>query len=60
MTRLAVPEVPKVVTLTPTGMVRPVADGAGTLRFSLGDQSVTIPVKVSGQRRRIRSVLSAT
>ena len=64
VTRLAVPEVPKVVTLSPTGMVRPAADGAGSLRFSLGDQSATIPVKVSGQKAQypvsfVRDVMPA-
>ncbi len=38
------------VKLSPQGLVRPMADGNGALKFSLANQSVTVPVKVSGQK----------
>jgi hypothetical protein len=41
---------PKLVTLSATAQVRPVADGGGALKVSLGDQALTVPVKVSGQK----------
>ncbi|HEX5272900.1 MAG TPA: DUF1549 domain-containing protein [Gemmataceae bacterium] len=50
VTRMATREVNNFVKLSPTGQVRPVADGAGALKFALGGQSVTVPVKVSGQK----------
>ena len=37
-----------VVEVSPTGMVRPKADGKGELRFSLAGQTVAIPVTVAG------------
>ena len=38
----------QVVSISPRGLVRPRADGAGTLKCSLGEQSVSVPVKVTG------------
>src|SRR5947209_4811177 len=44
VTRLARIEVPgQLVTITPTGLLRPRADGSGQLRASVGDKSATIP-----------------
>jgi hypothetical protein len=40
------------VRLSPTGQVRPVADGEGVLKVSLDGQSVNVPVKVSGQKEK--------
>ena len=37
-----------VVEVSPTGMVRPKADGKGELRFTLAGQTVAIPVTVAG------------
>ncbi|HEX7447106.1 MAG TPA: DUF1549 domain-containing protein, partial [Pirellulales bacterium] len=51
VTRLAQPLAPEgLVTLSPTGIVRPKADGSGEIRFELAGQSVVVPVKVSGQQ----------
>ncbi len=36
------------VKISETGLVRPKADGQGELSFSLAEQTVTVPVKVSG------------
>jgi len=48
MTTIANPA--NVVRVTPAGQVRPLADGAGELKFTVAGQSVTVPVKVSGQK----------
>ncbi len=53
LTRLAVLELDKranLVKVSPTGLVRPLADGSGALKYTIGGQSVTVPVKVSGQK----------
>jgi hypothetical protein len=51
VTRLAAIANPSnLVRLSPTGQVRPVADGSGELKCSVDGQSVTVPVKVSGQK----------
>ncbi len=50
VTRLAQREVAGVVKVSPTGQVRPIADGSGALKFTLEGQSVSVPVKVSGQK----------
>lgn len=50
-TRLAQAEVPTALaSMSPTGMVRPHADGAGELKFQLGGQLLAVPVAVSGQK----------
>jgi hypothetical protein len=49
VTRLAAAEKPaNLVNLSATGLVRPLADGKGDLKFSLNGQSVVVPVEVSG------------
>ncbi|HET6884234.1 MAG TPA: DUF1549 domain-containing protein, partial [Pirellulales bacterium] len=49
VTRLVQAEVPEAVaSLSPTGQVRPKADGAGELKLSLNGQTVVVPVTVSG------------
>lgn len=51
VTRLAKLEKPAgVVNVSERGLVRPVADGSGTLRFALEGQSVSVPVTVTGQK----------
>lgn len=51
LTRLAQIAAPdKVVKVSATGQVRPVADGTGEIKFTAGGQSATIPVKVRGQK----------
>jgi hypothetical protein len=51
VTRMVQIEAPgKLIKVTPRGIVRPVADGAGQLKVSLQGQSVVVPVKVSGQK----------
>lgn len=51
-------------TVSPTGVVRPKADGEGALRFAVAGQSVSMPVKVSGagqpfQASFVRDVMPA-
>ena len=51
VTRLVERTVPEgVATLSPVGVLRPKADGAGEIRFSLAGKTATLPVKVSGQQ----------
>ncbi len=50
VTRMVQVKAPELVTLTPTGMVRPKTDGTGQLVFTLAGQSVVVPVKVRGQK----------
>jgi hypothetical protein len=53
VTRMAKFEAPaKVVKLTATGQVRPAADGDGEIKATLAGQSVSIPVKVEGQKAK--------
>jgi hypothetical protein len=53
VTRLATVEAAgNLVKVSPTGLVRSAADGSGNLRFTLAGQSVTVPVKVSGQKAK--------
>ncbi len=40
------------VKVSPVGLVRPSADGKGELTFSLGGQSVKVPVAVIGQKEK--------
>ncbi|MDP6990556.1 MAG: DUF1549 and DUF1553 domain-containing protein [Planctomycetota bacterium] len=39
----------ELVEVSPRGIVRAVADGAGELHFEYGDRTITLPVEVSGQ-----------
>ncbi|MCI0461416.1 MAG: DUF1549 and DUF1553 domain-containing protein [Gemmataceae bacterium] len=51
VTRMAKLEQPSPqVKLSPTGLVRPAADGQGKLTFTLAGKSVTVPVTVRGQK----------
>jgi hypothetical protein len=51
VTRAAKIDAPaNLVRLAPTGLVRPAGDGAGELKCTVAGQSVTVPVKVSGQK----------
>ncbi|HZY89436.1 MAG TPA: DUF1549 domain-containing protein [Gemmataceae bacterium] len=43
---------PKLLRVSPTGQARPVADGEGVLKVSLGGLSVSVPVKVTGQKEK--------
>jgi hypothetical protein len=53
VTRMARAEVSaNLVTVSDRGLVRPVADGAGALKFTVEGQSVGLPVKVSGQKEK--------
>jgi hypothetical protein len=38
--------------ISPRGIIRPEKDGAGSLKLTLADQSVTVPVTVSGQKQQ--------
>jgi hypothetical protein len=51
VTRLAQVEPPgRLVSVSPTGLVRPLADGAGALTCRVAGQTVAVPVTVSGQK----------
>src|SRR5207244_373127 len=51
VTRLAKVEAPaNLVNVSATRLVRAAADGKGTLKFTLGNQSLSIPVTVTGQK----------
>jgi hypothetical protein len=49
-TRLVQVKPPATLKVSPTGLVRPVADGKGELVVSAGVQSLAVPVTVSGQK----------
>ncbi len=50
VTRIAKVELPTVVKGTPNGQVRPVSDGSGAIKVSVGSKTIQIPVTVSGQK----------
>src|SRR5262245_42411211 len=52
VTRMAKAEAPGIVKVSPTGLVRPQADGTGQLRFSLDGQSASVAVKVGAQKEK--------
>jgi hypothetical protein len=53
VTRLAKAEAPaNLVSVSDRGFVRPTGDGAGQLKFSLGEQSIALGVNVSGQKSK--------
>src|SRR5436305_14932111 len=43
VTRLVKVETPAAVKVSPTGLLRPASDGAGTVRFSLAGQTAEVP-----------------
>src|SRR5438132_6664915 len=43
---------PNLVKLSETGLLRPAADGNGQLKITLADQTLQIPVQVSGQKAK--------
>jgi hypothetical protein len=51
-TRMVTVAAPACVTVSPTGQVRPAADGLGELTFSLAGQSAKVSVKVTGQKEK--------
>ena len=52
VTRLAKLELPPVVKATPAGLVRPVSDGSGSIKVTVADKTLAVPVAVSGQKGR--------
>src|SRR5262245_31299370 len=50
MVELKAPD--SLVKISSRGQVRPVADGAGELNFSIAGQSGAIPIKISGQKEK--------
>src|SRR5262249_40636505 len=51
VTRIAKIEAPaNLVKISETGLVRPVPDGSGQMKISLGNQTAQLPVQVSGQK----------
>jgi Protein of unknown function (DUF1549)/Bacterial Ig-like domain (group 2) len=52
VTRMVAVDKPACVTLSPTGLVRPATDGEGALTATLAGQTVSIPVKISGQKEQ--------
>jgi hypothetical protein len=53
VTRMVTLEAPPSVKVGDTGVVRPVADGKGTLRAKLADKVLDIPVEVKGQKDKV-------
>ncbi|MFO0878630.1 MAG: DUF1553 domain-containing protein [Gemmataceae bacterium] len=53
VTRMVSFQVPTCVKVSETGLVRPVADGSGTLRLTLAGQNLDIPVEVKGQKTKV-------
>ena len=50
VTRIAEVEIPAdLATITENGLIRPKADGAGSIRVSVAGQELAIPITVSGQ-----------
>ncbi len=49
-TRIATVAAPACAKISANGLVRPAADGSGELAFSLGGQTVKVPVSVTGQK----------
>ena len=43
------------VHVSSSGLVRPGTDGSGELKFSLGEQSVSVPVEVTGQTQNVEA-----
>jgi hypothetical protein len=53
VTRMAALSYPtQLVKVSPTGQVRPLADGPGELKAALDGKTVSLPLKVSGQKAR--------
>lgn len=50
VTRIAEAKASANVNLTSTSFVRPKSDGKGEVKFSLGGQSIAVPITVSGQK----------
>ncbi len=53
VTRMCMLEIPAPVRVSDTGVVRPAADGAGTLRARLAGKSLDIPVEVRGLKQKV-------
>jgi Protein of unknown function (DUF1553)/Protein of unknown function (DUF1549)/Bacterial Ig-like domain (group 2) len=51
-TRMATLKAPATVKISPTGLIRPVADGEGSLAIDLGGVKHSVPVKVTGQKAK--------
>src|SRR5262245_59377733 len=52
VTRAAKWDTPSCVKQSPAGLVRPTADGEGSLNATVGDKSIALPVKVTGQKEK--------
>jgi hypothetical protein len=53
VTRMARLDAPSnLVSVSPLGLVRPLAEGSGELKFKVAGQTIAIPVKVGGQREK--------
>lgn len=51
VTRIAKWELPSnLVKATPAGLVRPLTDGNGSIKLSVGSQTISVPVSVTGQK----------
>src|SRR5262249_60562289 len=48
VTRSARLDLPPVVKATPAGLVRPVSDGGGSVKATVGDKTITVPVAAPG------------
>jgi hypothetical protein len=52
VTRMVDITVPPLVRISPTGQVRPLADGTGVMRFTLAGKTAEVPLTVSGQKTK--------
>jgi hypothetical protein len=52
VTRLAQVQVPAMVKVSPRGFITPAADGSGEVKFTLAGQTISVPVKVTGQKEK--------
>ena len=51
VTRIATVDKPaSLVDLTPNGLIRPITDGSGELKFRVADKSLAVPITVTGQK----------
>lgn len=61
VTRMAAVEKPaNLVNLSATGLVRPLADGKGEMKFTLAGQTVAVPVEITGTKEKDKHEVSYT
>jgi hypothetical protein len=50
VTRMAKLEIPAVAKASANGLIRPVSDGSGAIKATVGDKTLEIPVTITGQK----------